>query len=107
MLNPGPEGVKRYRELMDKWIETVNKGRKEYDDLVYNAHTMLKDYYSYEEMSWMPLRNIMENIAKFKPRFKEIARRQQQAQLQQQMEGKRKATQQKQKNEAWRKMYRT
>ena len=90
--------------MMSDWVKQVQKGLKEYNDLVYNAHGMLKDYYAYEQLLWMPLRNIMDKLAEFKPRFQEIARRQQQAQLQQQLEGKRQARANNP-NEAWRKNY--
>ena len=109
----------QYRGMMKKWVASVQKGMKEYNDLVYNAYTMMKDYYSYEDLLWMPLKHIMRVINEFKPRFQEIARRQQQEAQKQALEGKKRAAaaraqQGKGKNgkapsprdESWRKNYR-
>ena len=73
---------------MAEWLNRMREAAKEYNDLIYNAHTMLKDYYSYQELQWMPLRNLIDKVAEFKPRFQEIARRQQSEMLSQQLFGK-------------------
>lgn len=106
MLNRGKRAEEQWHRMIARWVDQVKKGTKDYNDLVYNAHTMLKDYFSYEDIQHMTLRRVMDLLAEFKPRFREIAKRQHQQQLQQQMEGKRRAMNDKNKNDAWRKMYR-
>ena len=63
---------------------------KEYFDLAYNAHTMLKEYYTYDEITAMPIRNLFAEIDKFSPKLKEIARRQEQERIKAELEGRRK-----------------
>lgn len=57
--------------------------------MVYNAYSMLKDYYSYEQIYHMPLRDLFSNIEYFKPKLKEIARQQEAARLEAELTGKR------------------
>ena len=52
---------------------------------------MLKDYYTYDELLKMPLKKLIEEIELFSPRFKEIAKRQQQERLKAELENKRNA----------------
>lgn len=61
---------------------------KSYQDLVYNAHGMLKDYYSYEEISYMPLKDLFRIVEYFRPKLQEIARRQSEQQLELELQGK-------------------
>ena len=42
---------------------------------------MLKDYFSWEELSWMPIKDLMGWISFFQPKFQEIAKRQAQERL--------------------------
>ena len=42
---------------------------------------MLKDYFSWEELTWMPIKDLMGWINFFQPKFQEIAKRQQQERL--------------------------
>lgn len=56
--------------------------------MVYNAHTALKDYYTYEALSYMPLRDLTDNLEFFMPKLKAIAERQQNARLQAELTGK-------------------
>jgi len=55
---------------------------------------MLRDYYTFEEITGMPIRGLFDEIEKFQPKLKEIARRQENARLQAELEGKRQRTQQ-------------
>ena len=62
---------------------------KDYRDLVYNAHSMLRDYYAYEDISMIPIRDLLGIIDYFKPKLAEIAKRQQNDMLQMELQGKR------------------
>lgn len=55
---------------------------------------MLREYYSYEEITWIPIRSLMGKIDEFKPRLQEIAKRQEQERLKAELEGKRRQQQQ-------------
>lgn len=59
----------------------------DYQDMVYNAHTVLRDYYTYEEILWMPLRDVMAKVKFFTPKLKEIARYQEGERLKAEMTG--------------------
>lgn len=72
-----------------KWLNAIQKAAKDYKDMVYNAHSILKDYWSYDEIYHMPLRNIIEEINYFMPKLKEIAKRQEAEQLKAELAGKR------------------
>ena len=61
---------------------------KNYKDLVYNAYTMLRDYYTYEDISMFPLRDLFHTIDYFKPKFQEIAQRQQRDAMALELQGK-------------------
>ena len=50
---------------------------------------MLKDYYTFDEVEAMPIRELFAIIEDFKPKFKEIARQKENARLQAELEGKR------------------
>ena len=59
-----------------------------YRDLAYNAHGMLKDYYTYEEITMMPLSGLFTLIEYFRPKLREIARQQQSKALELELTGK-------------------
>lgn len=69
-------------------MDAIQKAAKDYRDLVYNAHTVLKDYYSYEQLNAMPIRDVLENINYFTPKLKEIARQQEADRLKAELAGK-------------------
>lgn len=50
---------------------------------------MLKDYNSWEELSWMPIKDLMDRINFFQPKFQEIAKRQAQERLEAELTQKR------------------
>ena len=56
--------------------------------MVYNAHSMLKDYYTYEDISWIPIRDLLALIEYFKPKLREIANRQAKDTLMLEMQGR-------------------
>lgn len=56
--------------------------------MVYNAHSLMKDYWSYEALLWMPLRDCIENVEYFMPKMKEIARQQETERLKSELTGK-------------------
>lgn len=60
----------------------------EYRNLIYNAHTMLKDYYTYEDLNAIPIKDLFSLIEYFKPKLQEIYRRQQQSALEMELQGK-------------------
>lgn len=44
--------------------------------MVYNAHTVMKEFWSYDELYQMPIRDVLDQLNYFMPKMKEIARRQ-------------------------------
>jgi hypothetical protein len=72
-----------------KWVQALKKAVKDYRDMVFNAHSVLKDYRSYEEINATPLRDVIEEIAYFTPKLKEIARQQEAERLKAELAGKR------------------
>ena len=62
---------------------------KEERDIVFNAHSVLRDFRSYEDISKTPLRNVIEEIEYFTPKLKEIARQQEADRLKAELAGKR------------------
>ena len=69
----------------------MKKQLREYNDLVFNIHQMLKDYFTYDELMWMPLRNLYSQVDEFKPRFKRIAAEQERMRIDQELKGKNRA----------------
>ena len=61
----------------------------EYLDLVDNAYSMLKEYFTFEDLYWMPIKNLLYWIHYFRPKFEKIARRQENERLKMELEGKR------------------
>lgn len=59
-------------------------------DLAYNAHTMMKDYWSYEDITCMPIKNLLDLVRYYTPKLREIAKQQEAARLKAELEGKRK-----------------
>ena len=57
--------------------------------MVYNAHTALKEYWTYEELGNMPLRDLTDELEFFMPKLKEIAERRQAKQLEAELTGQR------------------
>ena len=57
--------------------------------MVYNAHAMMKDYYTYEDIRKIPLKHLLDLIDYFKPKLREIERQQQQNALKMELIGKR------------------
>ena len=72
-----------------KWLQSIKKAETEYKDMVYNAHSVMRDYWSYDEILHMPLRNIIEEINYFMPKLKEIAKRQEEERVKAELAGKR------------------
>nr|DAO98248.1 MAG TPA: hypothetical protein [Bacteriophage sp.] len=55
--------------------------------MIYNAHTLMKDFWSYNDLYWMPLRDCIEQVEEFMPRMKEIARQQEAERLKSEFTG--------------------
>ena len=55
---------------------------------------MLKEYYPYDDIKNMPLKNLMQQVKYFTPKFKEIAKRREQERLKMELEGKKKSAMQ-------------
>ena len=49
---------------------------------------MLKDYYTFEDISWIPIKDLLALIEYFKPKMREIASRQAKDSLMLEMQGK-------------------
>ena len=56
--------------------------------MVFNAHSVLKDYWSYEELSYMPIRDIIDEVNYFTPKLRQIAKQQETTRLQAELAGK-------------------
>ena len=56
--------------------------------MIYNAHSMLKDYYTYEDINSIPIKDLLSLIDYFKPKMREIANRQAKESLMLEMQGK-------------------
>lgn len=56
--------------------------------MVFNAHSVLKDYWSYEELSYMPIRDIIDEVNYFTPKLRQIAKQQETVRLQAELAGK-------------------
>lgn len=54
----------------------------------YNAHTFLSDYYTFDDIGQMPLKDLVATIEYFKPKLKEIAQRQESERLKLELSGK-------------------
>ena len=72
-----------------QWVRDVGNVTKEWRELVYNSHSVLRDYRSYDEILSMPIRNLLDEVNFFSPKIKEIAKRQETEQLKAELEGKR------------------
>ena len=69
-------------------MSKIRKACRDYFDLAYSAYNLLKEYYTYQEIQSMPMRNLFGEIEKFKPKFQEIARQQEMARLNAELDGK-------------------
>ena len=56
--------------------------------MVYNAHSVLRDYWSYEDLFNMPIRNVIAEVEFITPKLNEIAKRQEQERLKAELQGK-------------------
>lgn len=54
----------------------------------YNAHTFLNEYYTFDEIGQMPLKDLVATIEYFKPKMKEIAQRQEAERMKMELAGK-------------------
>ena len=59
-----------------------------YRDLAYNAHAMMKEYFTYDDIQAMSLRDLFSLLEYFKPKIQEIIKQQQSAQLKAELTGK-------------------
>lgn len=57
--------------------------------MAYNAHSVLRDYYTYEEIGAMPIHGLLSLVNYFTPKLREIARQQHARQLEAELTGKR------------------
>ena len=69
-------------------MKDLKETKKSYKDMVYNAHTALRDYYTYEALYYMPIKNLIEEVEYITPKLNEIARRQQADRIRAEMAGK-------------------
>lgn len=77
--------------MIREWSAEREKVLKSYLDLVDNAYNMLKTYYTYDDLMWMPIRDLLRKIRYWKPKFDRIARQQEEERLKMQLEGQRQA----------------
>ena len=61
---------------MAKWAHAVKKSLKEWNDLAYNVHSASREYFSYSEITMIPVRNLLRWVDFLTPKLKEIAKRQ-------------------------------
>ena len=67
---------------------------KTWMDLVYNANTMMKEYWTYEDITYMPIKSLLALVKYYTPKLKEIAKQQEAARVKAELENKRKQRQQ-------------
>ena len=69
-------------------MKAVENAALDYKNMVYNAHSALRDYWSYENIFDMPIRNVIAEVEFITPKLNEIARRQEQERLKAELQGK-------------------
>lgn len=74
---------------MKKWAAAVQKSYKEWVDLAYNVHGASRDYWSYDEITMMPIRALLRWVDILTPKLKEIAKRQEADKMTQDLTGQR------------------
>ena len=74
--------------MIVKWVDSIHRTLNDYRDMVYNAHTLLKDFWSYDEIYHMPLRDVIDNVEFFKPKLQEIARQREAETLKNELTGR-------------------
>lgn len=68
-------------------MKKIKETAKSYKDMVYNAHTALREFYPYESLYYMPIKNLMEEVEFITPKLNEIMRRQQADRMKAEMTG--------------------
>ena len=58
--------------------------------MIYNAHALMKEYYTYDELFEMPLGDLFDELDFFAKKAKEIAQRQAREQAERELTGKQK-----------------
>lgn len=69
-------------------MKSLHDLANDYRDMVYNTHVALKDYWSYEQLGYMPIRDLTDQLDFFMPKLKEIANRQANNRVQAELTGK-------------------
>jgi len=69
-------------------LAAIKQASKSYKDMIYNAHSALRDYWTYDELANMPLRDLITKTEYFTPKLREIMKRQQAEQLNAELSGK-------------------
>ncbi|MCM1295174.1 MAG: hypothetical protein NC311_06505 [Muribaculaceae bacterium] len=55
---------------------------------MYNAHSMMKDFWTYEDILCMPIKSLLKEVKYFTPKLREIAKQQEAARVKAELEGK-------------------
>lgn len=77
-----------HRAVIRQWVTALRRAAKEYKDLVYNANTMLKEAWTYQELASMPIRDLLDEVHYITPKLKEIARQRESERLKAELAGK-------------------
>mgnify|MGYP001042336517 CR=1 FL=1 len=74
---------------MNTWAKSIQKSLHEWMDLAYNVHGASREYWTYNEITMFPIRNLLKWVAYLEPKLKEIRKRQEADQMKQDLTGQR------------------
>ena len=74
---------------MKKWVKEMKKQLNDWRDLAYNTFNASRDYFSYDECTWMPIIGLLDWINYLSPKLKAELKKQEADRLRQELTGKR------------------
>lgn len=66
----------------------MRKAAKDYREMAINAHQILSEYFTFDDLYTMPIYQLLDHVNTFLPRMREIARRKQAKQFENELAGK-------------------
>lgn len=70
-------------------MKDVTKSLNDWRDLAYNTFNASRDYWSYDEITWMPIKGLLNWIEYLTPKLKAEIKKQEADRLKQELTGKR------------------
>lgn len=74
---------------MIEWEKSVKKSLKEWLDLAYNVHSASRDHWSYDDITMMPIKDLLSWVDFISPKLKEEMKRQEAEQMKAELTGQR------------------